>query len=51
MLDLRWAMWSFYFPYENIYSYMQFEGIEYQQIVGITIGTNCVPLIVTSNCN
>ena len=24
---------------------MQFEGIVYQQIVGIPMGTNCVPLI------
>ena len=25
--------------------YMQFEGIVYQQIVGIPMGTNCVPVI------
>ena len=24
---------------------MQFDGIVYQQIVGISIGTNCAPLI------
>ena len=24
---------------------MQFEGMVYQQIVGISMGTNCVPLI------
>ena len=28
---------------ENIYA--QFEGMVYQQIVGIPIGTNCMPLI------
>ena len=29
---------------ENVY--VQFEGMAYQQIVGIPIGTNCAPLIV-----
>ena len=33
----------FYFPHGNIY--MQFDGMVYQQIVGIPMGTNCVPLI------
>ena len=28
---------------ENIY--VQFDGIVYQQIVGISMGTNCAPLI------
>ena len=36
-------MWSFYFPHGNIY--VQFDGIVYQQIVGIPMGTNCAPLI------
>ena len=30
---------------ENIYTYVQFEGMIYQQIVGILMGTNCAPLI------
>ena len=30
---------------ENIYTYVQFEGMIYQQIVGIPTGTNCAPLI------
>ena len=30
---------------ENIYSYVQFEGMIYQQNMGIPIGTNCAPLI------
>ena len=30
---------------ENIYTYVQFEGMIYQQIVGIPMGTNCAPLI------
>ena len=34
---------AFTFLMENIY--VQFEGIVYQQIVGIPMGTNCVPLI------
>ena len=36
-------MWNFYFPHGNIY--VQFDGMVYQQIVGIPIGTNCDPLI------
>ena len=36
-------MWSFCFPNENIY--VQFDGMVYQQIVGIPMGTNCAPLI------
>ena len=43
MLDLRWIMWSFYFPRKNIC--VQFEGMFYQKIVGILVGTNCAPLI------
>ena len=31
------------FLIENIY--VQFDGIVYQQIVGIPMGTNCAPLI------
>ena len=34
----------FYFPRGKIYMY-NFEGMAYQQIVGIPIGTNCAPLI------
>ena len=34
---------AFYFLMENIY--VQFEGMVYQQIVGIPLGTNCAPLI------
>ena len=30
---------------ENIYTYVQFEGMIYQQIVGIPMGTTCAPLI------
>ena len=30
---------------ENIYMYVQFEGMVYQQIVKIPMGTNCAPLI------
>ena len=40
MLDLRWVMWSFYFPHGKHILYVQFEGT-YQQIVGIPMGTNC----------
>ena len=44
MLDLYWVMWSFfYFRIEKIY--VQFDGMVYQQIVGIPRGTNCAPLI------
>ena len=28
-----------------MYTYVQFEGMIYQQIVGIPMGTNCAPLI------
>ena len=34
---------AFTFHMENIY--VQFDGIVYQQIVGIPMGTNCAPLI------
>ena len=34
---------AFTFHMENIY--VQFDGMVYQQIVGIPMGTNCVPLI------
>ena len=30
---------------ENIYMYVQFDGMVYEQIVGIPMGTNCAPLI------
>ena len=49
MLDWRWVMWvyfgceAFIFLMENLY--VQFEGMVYQQIVGISIGTNCAPFI------
>ena len=33
------------FLMENIYIYVQFDGMVYQQIVGIPMGTNCAPLI------
>ena len=46
MLDLSWIMWSFYFLIENLY--MQSEGMVYQQIVGIPMGTNCAPFIADS---
>ena len=39
-------MWSFYFPHiliENIY--VEFEGMVYQLIVEIPLGTNRAPLI------
>ena len=34
---------AFTFLMENIY--VQFDGMVYQQIVGISMGTNCAPLI------
>ena len=30
---------------KNIYTYVQFEGMIYQQMVGIPMGKNCAPLI------
>ena len=30
------------------YNYVQFDGMVYQQIVGIPIGTNCAPFIADS---
>ena len=36
---------AFIFLMENIYTYVQFEGMIYQQIVGIPMGTNCAPFI------
>ena len=36
---------AFIFLMKNIYTYVQFEGMIYQQIVGIAMGTNCAPLI------
>ena len=42
MLILRGDMWSF-FVMESIY--VQFDGMVYQQKVGIPMGTNCAPLI------
>ena len=36
---------AFIFLMENIYTYVQFEGMIYQQIVVIPMGTNCAPLI------
>ena len=44
MLVLRGFMWSFYFPHGK-HIYVQFDGMVYQQIVGIPMGTNCAPLI------
>ena len=41
MLVLRGE--AFTFLMENIY--VQFDGMVYQQIVGIPMGTNCAPLI------
>ena len=39
MLYLHWVMWSFYFPHEkNIY--LHFDGMVYQQILEIQMGTN-----------
>ena len=35
---------AFIFLMENIYTYVQLEGMIYQQIVGIPMGTNCAPL-------
>ena len=44
MLDLHWVTCeAFTFLMENIY--VQFDGMVYQQIVGIPMGTNCAPLI------
>ena len=45
MFDLHWVMWSLAFPFliENIY--VQFDGMVYQQIMEISMGTDCVPLI------
>ena len=36
---------AFIFLMEKIYTYVQFEGMINQQIVGIPMGTNCAPLI------
>ena len=36
---------AFTFLMENIYMYVQFDGMVYQQIGGIPIGPNCAPLI------
>ena len=36
---------AFIFLMDNIYTYVQFEGMIYQQIVGIPMGTTCAPLI------
>ena len=36
---------AFIFLMENIYMYVQFESMVYQQIVGIPMGTNCASLI------
>ena len=36
---------SFVFSFLVENTYVQFEGMVYQQIVGITMGTNCAPLI------
>ena len=38
---------------ENIYTYVQFESMIYQQIlvVGIPMGTNCAPLITDLLCS
>ena len=36
---------AFIFLMEKIYMYVQFEGMVNQQIVGISMGTNCAPLI------
>ena len=43
MLDLYWVMWSFYFPHGKYICAI--DGMVYQQIVGIPMGTNCAPLI------
>ena len=42
MLDLQQVMLSFTFLMKNIY--VQFDGMMYQQVVGIPMGTNCAPL-------
>ena len=36
---------AFTFLMENIYTYVQFEGMVYQQIVWIPMGTNCAQLM------
>ena len=36
---------AFIFLMENIYTYIQFEGMIYRQIVGIPMGLNCAQLI------
>ena len=36
---------AFTFLVENIYMYVQFDGMVYQQIVGVPMGINCAPLI------
>ena len=44
MLVLRGVIWSFYFS--SLKTYMSyFDGMVYQQIVGIPMGTDCAPLI------
>ena len=44
MLVLSGVMWRFYFPHGK-HIYVQFDGMIYQQIVGIPMDTNCAPLI------
>ena len=43
MLDFYCIISTFHFPHGKIN--VQFDGIVYQQIVGISMGTNCTPLI------
>ena len=45
MLVLRGGMWSFYFPHgKHTFVCVQFDGMVYQQIVGIPMGTNMLHL-------
>ena len=44
MLVLRGVTWSFYFPHGK-HIYVQFDGMVYNKIVGISMGTNCAPLL------
>ena len=44
MFELQWVIWSINFPHGK--DYVQFDGMVYQQNVGIPMCTDCAPLIV-----
>ena len=44
-INLRWVIWSFYFPCEKMYSIYAIWWHDISVKVGISIDTNCAPLI------